>query len=473
MTNAKRFYIAGKWQAPESSAQIEVENPADESIIETIAAATASDVGRAVAAAKAAFGEFSRTTVEQRERWLVKLLSIYNRRYDEMARVISLEMGAPIDFAVAAQARTGQGHIEAGIHALRTFRFQHAVSGGTVVREPIGVCALITPWNWPINQIACKVVPALATGCTMVLKPSEVTPLSALLWAEMIDELDLPPGVFNMINGDGATAGAALVAHSDIDMISFTGSTRAGSAIGAVGAQMIKRVTQELGGKSPNIILEGADLRQAVERGVRHCMANSGQSCNAPTRMLVPENEYAAAVEIAREVTNGIHVGRPEQHGSHIGPVASHVQFEKVRALIRAGIDEGATLVAGGPDAPAGLERGYYVKPTVFADVHNDMRIAREEIFGPVLTMIPYRSLDEAVSIANDTPYGLAAYLQGDAELARSVASELRAGMVSLNGADQSFDAPFGGYKQSGNGREWGAFGFEDYLETKVINAVG
>lgn len=471
MTNAKRFYIAGKWQTPESNAQIEVENPADESVLATIAAASAQDVDRAVAAAKAAFGVYSRTTFEQRERWLVKLLEIYNRRYDEMARAISQEMGAPIDFAVAAQARTGQGHIEAGIKALREFRFQHDVSGGTVVREPIGVCALITPWNWPVNQIACKVVPALATGCTMVLKPSEVTPLSALLWAEMIDELDLPPGVFNMINGDGATAGAALVAHPDVDMISFTGSTRAGSAIGAVGAQMVKRVTQELGGKSPNIILEGADLRRAVERGVRHCMANSGQSCNAPTRMLVPERDYTQAVEIAREVAQSIRVERPEQQGNHIGPVSSRVQFEKVRALIQIGIDEGATLVAGGLDAPAGLERGYYVKPTVFANVHNGMRIAREEIFGPVLSMIPYRNLDEAVAIANDTPYGLAAYVQGDSEVARAVARDLRAGMVSLNGADQSFDAPFGGYKQSGNGREWGAFGFEDYLETKVINA--
>ncbi|PVX81319.1 aldehyde dehydrogenase family protein [Paraburkholderia unamae] len=471
MTNAKRFYIAGKWQTPESNAQIEVANPADESVLATIAAASAQDVDRAVAAAKAAFGVYSRTTFEQRERWLVKLLEIYNRRYDEMARAISQEMGAPIDFAVAAQARTGQGHIEAGIKALREFRFQHDVSGGTVVREPIGVCALITPWNWPVNQIACKVVPALATGCTMVLKPSEVTPLSALLWAEMIDELDLPPGVFNMINGDGATAGAALVAHPDVDMISFTGSTRAGSAIGAVGAQMVKRVTQELGGKSPNIILEGADLRRAVERGVRHCMANSGQSCNAPTRMLVPERDYAQAVEIAREVAQSIRVEGPEQQGNHIGPVSSRVQFEKVRALIQVGIDEGATLVAGGLDAPAGLERGYYVKPTVFANVHNGMRIAREEIFGPVLSMIPYRNLDEAVAIANDTPYGLAAYVQGDGELARAVARDLRAGMVSLNGADQSFDAPFGGYKQSGNGREWGAFGFEDYLETKVINA--
>jgi aldehyde dehydrogenase (NAD+) len=471
MTNAKRFYIAGKWQAPESTAQIEVENPAEESVVESIAAASARDVDRAVAAAKAAFGPYSRTTYDQRERWLTKLLEIYNRRYDEMARAISVEMGAPIDFARAAQARTGQGHIEAGIKALREFRFQQKVRGGTVVREPIGVCALITPWNWPINQIACKVVPALATGCTMVLKPSEVTPLSALLWAEIIDELELPPGVFNMINGDGATAGAALVAHPDVDMISFTGSTRAGSAIGAVGAQMIKRVTLELGGKSPNVILEGADLRQAVERGVRHCMANSGQSCNAPTRMLVSEREYARAVEIASEVAQRIRVARPEQQGDHIGPVSSRVQFEKVRGLIQVGIEEGATLVAGGLDAPAGLERGYYVKPTVFANVHNGMRIAREEIFGPVLSMIPYRSLDEAIAIANDTPYGLAAYVQGDEALARSVASDLRAGMVSLNGADQSFDAPFGGYKQSGNGREWGAFGFEDFLETKVINA--
>ncbi|BCZ85628.1 aldehyde dehydrogenase (plasmid) [Paraburkholderia terrae] len=471
MTNAKRFYIAGKWQTPDSGAEIEVDNPADESVLTTIAAASAQDVDRAVAAAKAAFGEFSQTTFEQRERWLVKLLDAYNRRYADMARAISQEMGAPIDFASAAQARTGQGHLEAGIKALREFSFEHDVAGGSVVREPIGVCALITPWNWPINQIACKVVPALATGCTMVLKPSEIAPLSALLWAELIDEIDLPPGVFNMITGDGATAGAALVRHPDIDMISFTGSTRAGTAIGAVGAQMVKRVTLELGGKSPNIILPGADLRRAVASGVRHCMANSGQSCNAPTRMLVPESDYAEAIDIARQAASDIRVGLPEQRGAHIGPVSSRVQFEKVRALIQAGIDEGATLVAGGLELPPGLERGYYVKPTVFANVDNNMRIAREEIFGPVLSMIPYRNLDDAISIANDTPYGLAAYVQGDPELARSVAGELRVGMVSLNGADQSFEAPFGGYKQSGNGREWGAYGFEDFLETKVINA--
>ncbi|MEI6000726.1 aldehyde dehydrogenase family protein [Paraburkholderia bengalensis] len=471
MTDAKRFYIAGKWQTPDARAEIEVDNPADESVLTAIAAASAEDVDRAVAAAKGAFDEYSRTTFEQRERWLVKLLDAYNRRYADMARAISQEMGAPIDFASAAQARTGQGHLEAGIKALREFRFRHEVAGGSVVREPIGVCALITPWNWPINQIACKVVPALATGCTMVLKPSEIAPLSAVLWAELIDELDLPPGVFNMITGDGTTAGAALVRHPNVDMISFTGSTRAGTAIGAVGAQMVKRVTQELGGKSPNIILPGADLGRAVASGVRHCMANSGQSCNAPTRMLVPESEYTQAIDIARQAAGDISVGLPEQQGAHIGPVSSRVQFEKVRALIQAGIDEGATLVAGGPERPTGLERGFYVKPTVFANVDNTMRIAREEIFGPVLSMIPYSNLDEAISIANDTPYGLAAYVQGDAGLARSVAGQLRVGMVSLNGADQSFDAPFGGYKQSGNGREWGAYGFEDFLETKVINA--
>ena len=472
MANSTQFYINGKWTTPRATARIDVEHPGDGSIIATIAAGSAADVDDAVQAAKAAFPAYSKTTVARREAWLVKLLEVYNRRYRDVAEAISREMGAPIDFAIEQQARTGQGHLEAGIAALRRFAFRHEVDGGRVVREPIGVCGMITPWNWPINQIACKVVPALATGCTMVLKPSEVAPLSALLWAEMIDEIGLPPGVFNLVNGDGATAGATLAAHPDIDMVSFTGSTRAGALIAENGAKTVKRITQELGGKSPNIILEGADLERFVRAGVLHCMSNSGQSCNAPTRMLVSERDYPAAVEIARNAAESVHVGRPGDAGAHIGPVVSSVQYEKIQSLINAGIAEGARLVTGGPGKPAGLEDGYYVKPTVFADVRNDMRIAREEIFGPVLALIPYRDRTDAIRIANDTPYGLAAYVQGDADEAEAVAADLRAGMVHLNGAPQSFDAPFGGYKQSGNGREWGAYGFEDFLETKVVNGA-
>lgn len=472
MVDTRKFYIDGHWLSPNATAEIVVDHPGDKEIIATISAASAQDVDDAVAAAKAAFRTFSKTSLEQREQWLVKLLEVYNRRYQEVARMISEEMGAPIDFAVEQQARTGQGHLEAGIKALRSFRFRRAVEGGEVVREPIGVCALITPWNWPVNQIACKVVPALATGCTMVLKPSEIAPLSALLWTEMIDEIGLPPGVFNMINGEGATAGTALVAHRDVDMVSFTGSTRAGVAIAMSAAPSVKRVTQELGGKSPNLILEGADLQRYVAAGVQHCMSNSGQSCNAPTRMLVSHKDYHAAVRIAQETAESIRVGRPRERGNHIGPVSSAVQYDKVQSLIGVGIDEGASLISGGLGLPEGLSDGYYVKPTVFADVHNDMRIAREEVFGPVLAMIPYQDLDEAIAIANDTPYGLAAYVQGDDAIVKSVAKDLRAGMVHLNGAGQSFDAPFGGYKQSGNGREWGEYGFEDFLETKVINGA-
>jgi aldehyde dehydrogenase (NAD+) len=472
MQNPTKFYINGSWRIPKSVARLPVEQPGDRSVLAEIALASAEDVDDAVAAAKAAFGAFSRTTIAQRETWLKKLLDAYKRRYEELARVISQEMGAPIDFAVEAQARTGQAHIEAGIKALQKYRFTHEVAGGEVVKEPIGVCALITPWNWPINQIACKVVPALATGCTMVLKPSEIAPLSALLWTEMIDEIGLPPGVYNMINGDGAVAGTRLVSHPDVDMVSFTGSTRAGVAIAMNAAQSVKRVTQELGGKSPNIILEGADLEKFVAAGVRLCMSNSGQSCNAPTRMLVAQTDYDAAVEIARRTAESIVVGDPRERGAHIGPVSSSVQYDKVRALIAAGIDEGARLVCGGAGQPDGFTSGYYVKPTIFADVNNTMRIAREEVFGPVLAMIPYTDLDDAVAIANDTPYGLAAYVQGDPLIANAVARQLRAGMVHLNGAGQSFEAPFGGYKQSGNGREWGAHGFEDFLETKMVNGA-
>lgn len=472
MPNSTQFYINGKWVTPRSTQRIEVDHPGDRSVIATITAGSVDDVNDAVSAAKAAFSAYSKTTVAQREAWLSRLLDVYNRRYKEVAAVISQEMGAPIDFALEAQARTGQAHLEAGLAALRRFPFSHDVEGGRVVREPIGVCALITPWNWPVNQIACKVVPALATGCTMVLKPSEIAPLSALLWAEMIDEIGLPPGVFNLVNGDGAVAGAALAAHPDVDMVSFTGSTRAGALIASNGAKTVKRITQELGGKSPNVILDGADLERYVRAGVQHCMSNSGQSCNAPTRMLISERDYPAAVEIARTAAEEISVGRPGRQGKHIGPVVSSIQYDKIQLMIGTGIEEGARLVCGGQGRPEGLEDGYYVKPTIFADVNNNMRIAREEIFGPVLALIPYRDRADAIRIANDTPYGLAAYVQGDPVEAEAVAAELRAGMVHLNGAPQSFEAPFGGYKQSGNGREWGAYGFEDFLETKVVNGA-
>ncbi len=472
MKDLRQFYINGQWRDPIAPRDLSVENPSTEELVATISLGTAADVNAAVAAAKAAFPAYSQVSVEERIALMEKLLQIYKDRYDEMAMAISVEMGAPISFATAAQADCGRGHINAAIKSLKTFEFERQVGNTRVVREPIGVCGFITPWNWPINQISCKVAPALATGCTMVLKPSEIAPMSGYLFTEMMDQAGFPAGVYNMVNGDGPDVGAVISSHPDVDMVSFTGSTRAGILVAKAASETVKRVTQELGGKSPNIIFEDADLETAVSSGVINMMGNTGQSCNAPSRMLVHSSVYDQAVEIARQTAEQVSVDDPMKEGMHLGPLSSRVQFDKVQGLIEVGINEGADLVVGGLGKPDGFDTGYYVKPTIFAGVNNQMTIAQEEIFGPVLTMIPFDTEEQAIEIANDTPYGLAAYFStSDEERAKRVAGQLRAGMVSLNSASQNYTAPFGGYKQSGNGREWGEYGFDDFLEIKGITS--
>ncbi|PST22438.1 aldehyde dehydrogenase family protein [Mesorhizobium plurifarium] len=472
MLDKRKFYIDGKWVEPATQNDLLVLNPATEKPIAVISLGTAVDVDRAVAAAKEAFASYSRTSVEERLALLEKLLAIYKRRYDEMADTITAELGAPRTMSREQQADVGVGHLQGFIDALRRLKLREKLpNGDTLLREPIGVCGLITPWNWPVNQIALKVVPALATGCTCVLKPSEFTPLNAMLYAEMIEEAGFPAGVFNLVNGDGIHAGAALSRHKDIDMMSFTGSTRAGIAVSKDAADTVKRVTLELGGKSPNIVFADADIEERVTASILECFNNSGQSCDAPTRMLVERSVYDEVVEIARRVGMEAGVGDPTKEGAHIGPLVSHIQFERVQALIEAGVAEGATLLAGGPGKPEGFETGYFVQPTIFADVDNSMRIAREEVFGPVLSIIPFDTEEEAIAIANDTNYGLAAYVQTrDREKAERVASRLRAGMVHINGGPHRYGSPFGGYKQSGNGREGGMFGLEDFLEVKTVH---
>ncbi len=464
------FYIDGQWVAPTAARTLDVINPATEEAIGKISMGGADDVDRAAAPARAAFGTFSTTTREERLQLLRKIVEVYQSRYDEIAQTISMEMGAPKFLAKIAQAATGLGHLNETIKVLESFEFERR-SGENLIRyEPIGVCGLITPWNWPINQILCKVAPALAAGCTMVLKPTEIAPLNAVLVAEILDEAGVPAGVFNLVNGDGPTVGEAMSAHPDIDMMSFTGSTRAGIAVAKAAADTVKRVTQELGGKSANIVLENCDLDTVVKGGVDHCVMNSGQSCNAPTRMLVPESLHDRAAELAKDVAEAVVVGDPDSDGTTIGPVVSETQWNRIQNFIQLGIDQGATLVTGGPGRPEGLERGYYVRPTVFANVNNDMAIARDEIFGPVLSILPYKDKAEAIRIANDTPYGLAGYVSGnDLEEVREVARTIRAGQIALNGAGPDFSIPFGGYKQSGNGREWGEFGFEEFLEVKAV----
>lgn len=466
------FYINGAWVPPLKANDLEVINPATEKPVAVISMGTAADIDRAVAAAKTAFQTYSRTSVEERLALLEKLLAIYKRRYDEMAKTITLELGAPITMSTQQQADVGVGHLQGFIDALKALHMREELpNGDLLVREPIGVCGLITPWNWPINQIALKVVPVLATGSTCVLKPSEFTPLNALLYAEMVDEAGFPAGVFNLVNGDGATVGAALSKHKDVDMMSFTGSTRAGIAVSKDAAETVKRVTLELGGKSPNIVFEDADLEDRVAGSVLECFNNSGQSCDAPTRMLVQRSVYDKAVKIAEAAGRQAQVGDPQEEGDHIGPLVSHIQYGRVQNLIEAGISEGARVLVGGAGKPEGFETGYFVRPTIFADVRNDMRIAREEVFGPVLSLIPFDTEEEAIAIANDTPYGLAAYVQtGDAKRAERVASRLKAGMVHINGGPHRYGSPFGGYKQSGNGREGGKFGLEDFLEVKTIH---
>ena len=472
MKDLRKFYINGQWVDPLVSNDLAVENPATEESIATISLGAAADVNAAIAAAKAAFPSYSQISVDERIALMENLLKIYMDRYEEMAVAISMEMGAPISFASAAQADTGRGHISAAIDALKHFEFERQVGNTRIVKEPIGVCGFITPWNWPINQISCKVAPALATGCTMVLKPSEIAPISGYLFSEMMDQAGFPAGVYNMVNGDGPDVGAVIASHADIDMVSFTGSTRAGILVAKAASDTVKRVAQELGGKSPNIIFADADLDKAVSAGVTSMMGNTGQSCNAPSRMLVQSSVYQQAVEIAKQAAAQVAVDDPMKEGWHIGPLSSRVQFDKVQGLIEKGIEEGAELVIGGTGKPDGLDTGYFVKPTIFAGVNNQMTIAQEEIFGPVLTMIPFDTEAQAIEIANDTPYGLAAYFStSDDGRAKRVAGQLRAGMVSLNSASQGYTAPFGGYKQSGNGREWGEYGFDDFLEIKGITS--
>ncbi len=477
MENQLKFYINGEWVDPSTSDTLEVINPATEQPITSIAMGGPADVDRAVAAAKAAFETYSQTTREERVALLEKIIAAYSERLGEVAEIISQEMGAPLPLANAAQAPSGLGHFMTTLELLKTYEFEEDIGGSHIVREPAGVCGFITPWNWPINQITCKVAPALAAGCTMVLKPSEVAPLNALLFAEVMDAAGVPPGVFNLINGDGPTVGAALSSHPDVDMMSFTGSTRAGIEVARNAAPTVKRVAQELGGKSANIILDDADFNAAIFRDVFGMCMNSGQSCNAPTRMLVPNARMDEAAAIAKSAAENVKVGDPTAEGTTIGPVVSAVQFEKIQNLIEKGIEEGAKLETGGPGRPDGLNVGYFVKPTVFSHVTNDMTIAREEIFGPVLTLIGYEDDDDAVRIANDTQYGLSGYVSsGDPERAKAIARRLRTGNVHLNGAPVDNNSPFGGYKQSGNGREWGKYGLEEFLEVKAImgyNAAG
>ena len=463
-----KFYIDGQWVDPVTPKTMDVINPATEAVAGKISAGSAADVDKAVAAAKRAFETYSRTSREERIDLLQRVLAEYQKRFGDIASAITEEMGAPAGLAQRAQAAIGIAHLTNGIEILKNFKFDEDRGTTRIVKEPIGVCGMITPWNWPINQIACKVVPALATGCTMVLKPSEEAPFSAYLWTEVLHAAGVPAGVYNMINGTGPEVGAAIASHPGIDMVSFTGSTRAGIEVAKNAAPTVKRVAQELGGKSPNIILEDANFQVAVGGGVKHVMQNSGQSCNAPTRMLVPAKKMDEAIVIAKAAAESTTVGDPNGN-SDIGPVVNKTQWEKIQRLIKAGIDEGATLVTGGPGLPEGLSKGYYVKPTVFANVTNDMTIAKEEIFGPVVSILGYNNVDEAVKIGNDTEYGLAAYISGtDMEKVRDVASKLRAGQVSINGGGD-MGAPFGGYKMSGNGREWGDYGFHEYLETKAV----
>ena len=470
MREHTKFYINGKWVDPVTPKTLEVLDPSTEEACATISLGSEADVDLAVAAAKAAFDSFSQTSVEERVALLERLAAIFQRRIGEIAEAIRLEMGAPIKLASTAQAYAGLGHITEAAKVLKTYAFTEDLGPHRVVREPIGVCGLITPWNWPLNQVSCKVAPALAVGCTMILKPSEIAPLSAYLYAEMMDEAGVPAGVFNLVNGDGPTVGEALSRHPDVDMMSFTGSTRAGSLVAQNAAPTVRRVTQELGGKSPNVILEDADLEAAVTRGVMHMYNNTGQSCNAPSRMLVPRALLQQAEQIAEKVSEAVVMGPTSADTTTMGPVISKLQWDKIQGLIEAGIAEGAKVVCGGAGLPEVIDRGYYVRPTVFSEVSNDMTVAQQEIFGPVLVMIPYDSEEEAIRIANDTPYGLAGYVQsGDLDHARRIASRIRAGNVHINGASGGFDVPFGGYKQSGNGREWGAHGFTDYLEIKAI----
>jgi aldehyde dehydrogenase (NAD+) len=473
MENKKNFYIDGKWVTPKSKEEIKVINPATEENCAVISLGNKEDVNHAVSAAKEAYSSWAFSSKDERIKLLEKLYENYKKRWADIAEAITTEMGAPKDFATKLQAGTGAAHLKSFIRYLKNFEFEKPLGDHApnqrLIYEPKGVCALITPWNWPMNQVCLKVMPAIASGCTMVLKPSELAPLSSMILAELIDETGFPSGVFNLINGDGATTGDALTSHPDINMISFTGSTRAGALISQNAAKDFKRVSLELGGKGANIIFKDADP-DAIERGALRCFRNSGQSCNAPTRMLVEKSMYNEAVERLKKYTEKFEVGDPKKEGEHIGPVISETQYNKIQTLIKKGIDEGAKLVAGGPGKPEGLQKGYFVKPTVFADVNNNMEIARTEIFGPVLSVMPFENEEEAIQIANDTPYGLTNYIQTqDKEKVKRVARKLRSGMVDVNGAGIAVDAPFGGFKHSGIGREAGEHGLEEFLEVKAV----
>ena len=473
MSDKKKFYINGKWVSPKSNKSIQVINPATEEVCAEISLGSKEDVNDAVLSAKEAFKTWAFSSKKERLEPLEKLYELYKKRWSDIAETITTEMGAPKDFSTKLQAGTGAAHIKTFIRYLKEFDFEKPLGehakNQRLIYEPKGVCALITPWNWPMNQTCLKVMPALASGCTMILKPSEVAPLSAMILTELIDEAGFPSGVFNLVNGDGATTGDALTSHPDINMISFTGSTRAGALISQNAAKDFKRVSLELGGKGANIIFKDADP-EAIERGALRCFRNSGQSCNAPTRMLVEKSMYDEAVERVKKFANSMKVGDPKKEGEHIGPVVSEVQYEKIQSLIQKGIDEGAKLVAGGVGKPDGIDKGYFVKPTAFADVNNQMEIARTEIFGPVLSIIPFENEEEAISIANDTDYGLTNYIQTkDKEKANRVARRLRSGMVDVNGAGIAVDAPFGGFKHSGIGREAGKEGLLEFLEVKSV----
>jgi len=470
MIDSKLFYINGKWTPPVTARVLDVENPATEQTIGQISLGSQADVDRAVAAARAAFDGFSNTAPSERIALLERIVAEFNRRAPELAAVVTAEMGAPAWLARDAQVPLGATHFTQAIEALRTYQFERKFGTTLVRREAAGVCALITPWNWPLYQIGCKVAAALAAGCTMVLKPSELAPLNAILFTEVLDAAGVPPGVFNLVNGDGPTVGVALSTHRDVDMVSFTGSTRAGIDVARNAATTVKRVAQELGGKSANILLDDADLATFVPQGVQGVFMNSGQACAAPTRMLVPRHLHEEAVRLARASAEGTTVGDPLTDGVKVGPLVSRMQFDRVQSYINKGIEEGATLVAGGPGKPEGLATGHFARPTIFANVRNEMTIAQEEIFGPVLVIIPYTDEDDAVRIANDSQYGLSGFVVSkDPERARRVAKRIRTGQVRLNGAKHDFSAPFGGYKFSGNGREFGVFGIEEFLEAKSI----
>jgi aldehyde dehydrogenase (NAD+) len=474
MNNHLKFYIDGSWVDPVTAKSIEVIDPSAEEAYTAISGGSAADVDRAVAAARKAFESFSLTSKAERLALLKRILECYNERFEDIAQAVSQEMGAPLPFARDSQAWAGRGHMEATIAAFESYEFEERRGTTAVVKEPIGVCALITPWNWPLNQIVCKVAPAIAAGCTVVLKPSEIAPISGIIFAEVMDAAGTPKGVFNLVNGTGPDVGQVMAGHPDVDMVSFTGSTRAGIIVAKTAADTVKRVAQELGGKSANIILPDADFEVAVTKGVHGCFSNTGQSCDAPTRMLVPADRHDEVLAIAKKAAEAMKTGDPRADDVNLGPVVSQIQYDKIQRLIESGISEGATLVTGGLGRPEGLNRGYYIRPTIFGHVKPDMTISREEIFGPVLSIVSYEDEEDAVRIANDTVYGLAAYIQsGNIEHARAVAKRMRAGSVYLNYPDWDTFAPFGGYKQSGNGREYADWAIHDFLEIKGIVGWG